>query len=173
MNQQFEQIRAEFQHRVYSYAWYSLRIAADAEDIAQEAFIRLWQNWAQVDLQQVGGWLMRVTHNLVIDHVRRQKSRPRTTEQELDELPATAQDDHQDTLRTIVEQSISQVKEPYRTTLIMREIQGLPYQDIADVLEISLEQVKTDLFRGRRKLREQVKLHPLYCSDLLHEGHES
>ncbi|MDY6984705.1 MAG: sigma factor-like helix-turn-helix DNA-binding protein, partial [Pseudomonadota bacterium] len=63
--------------------------------------------------------------------------------------------------------SIAQLQDPYRTTLILREMQGLNYQDIAEVLRVSVDHVKTDLFRGRRKLREIVCAHPLYHPDLL------
>lgn len=172
MDKQYEQIKAQFQNRIYSYAFYSLRIAADAEDIVQEAFIRLWQHWPQVELTQVGNWLMRVSHNLVIDHIRRQQARPRTTEAELDEFTGSDEGLDQNELRIIVEASIAKVAEPYRTTLIMREIQGLPYQDISEVLGISLDHVRTNIFRAKGKLREQVKLHPLYSPDLLQETNQ-
>ena len=54
-----------------------------------------------------------------------------------------------------------------RTTLILREIQGLSYDEIAAVLRISVDHVKTNLFRARRKLRAIVSAHPLYHHDLL------
>ena len=170
MNKQYEQVKAQFQHRVYSYACYSLRNAADAEDIAQEAFIRLWQHWPQIDVRQAGSWLMRVTHNLIIDHVRRQQTRPQSGEEDPDAIGDTGYRYQRDEMTRIVEESIAKVSEPYRTTLILREIQGMAYQEIADVLEISQDQVRTDLFRGRRKLREQVKQHPLYSTDLLRKA---
>jgi RNA polymerase sigma-70 factor (ECF subfamily) len=171
MHRQFERTKQEFQHRLYSYAWYSLRIAADAEDIVQEAFLKLWENWQDIDPPQVGAWLTRVTQNLIIDHVRKQRTRQRVTDSEAD-LDQIAQEDapdpqQQGTLKRIVEQSIARLNDPYRTILIMREIQGLSYQDIAAILCISVEHVKTDLFRGKRKLREIVRQHPLYHHDLL------
>ena len=168
MHSQFEAIKQQYQHRLYGYAYYSLRIAEDAEDVVQEAFLRLWENWQDIDLPQVGAWLMRVTRNLVIDRVRKNKSGFPQSEVDIDEI---AQDDdesrHQEVLKRIVEQSIAGLDDPYRTTLILREIQGLSYQEIADILSISVDQVKTDLFRGKGKLREIVKQHALYHSELL------
>lgn len=171
MCRQFETAKQQFRDRLYSYAWYSLRSKADAEDVVQEAFLKLWENGARVDPQQVGGWLTRVTQNLIVDHLRRRKARRTWTDAEtdLDSIPHedTQDPQHQRTLKHIVEHSIAQLQDPYRTTLILREIQGLNYQEIAEVLRISVDHVKTDLFRGRRKLREIVSAHPLYHPDLL------
>lgn len=168
MQSQFEATKQQFQHRLYGYAYYSLRVAEDAEDIVQEAFIRLWQNWQSVEPTQVGAWLMRVTQNLVVDHLRKNKHRHQESEIDADELPHNAEDAHQrKVMQKIVEESIARLDDPYRTVLILREIQGLSYQEIADILSVSADQVRTDLFRGKRKLRDTVKQHALYHSELL------
>lgn len=171
MRRQFETAKQQYRDRLYSYAWYSLRNKADAEDIVQEAFLKLWEKQEGLDPQRIGAWLMRVTQNLIVDHLRRRKARQSWTDTETD-LETIAQEEAQDaqqqrTLKRIVEHSIAQLQDPYRTTVILREIQGMHYQEIADVLRVSVEHVKTDLFRGRRKLREIVSAHPLYHHDLL------
>ena len=171
MHRQFDTAKQQYRDRLYSYAWYSLRSKADAEDVVQEAFLKLWEHMKSVDPAQTGAWLMRVTQNLIVDHVRRRKARQSWTDADAD-LDAIAQEDTQDsqlqgTLKRIVEHSIAQLQDPYRTTVILREIQGLNYQEIATILRVSVDHVKTDLFRGRRKLREIVSAHPLYHHDLL------
>src|SRR5690606_1343343 len=105
MHSQFEITKQQFQQRLYSYAYYSLRIAEDAEDIVQEAFLKLWENRQDIDPLQVGAWLMRVTQNLIVDHVRRKKSRLPVTDTDADLLAREADADaqHQDTLKRIVE----------------------------------------------------------------------
>lgn len=171
MHGQFELAKQQYRHRLFSYAWYSLRSRADAEDVVQEAFLKLWEKRDAVDPPQTGAWLMRVTQNLIVDLLRRRKARAKWSDTEAD-LEQIAQEDTEDTqhigtLKRIVEHSIAQLQDPYRTTLILREIQGLQYQEIADILRVSVDHVKTDLFRGRRKLREIVSAHPLYHHDLL------
>lgn len=171
MHRQFETAKQQFQHRLYTYAWYSLRSAADAEDIVQEAFLKLWENWHNIDPLQLGAWLMRVTQNLIVDHVRKSRSHLRMTDSDV-EPELIAQDDEEDlhqrgSLKLIVEHSIAALKDPYRTIVIMRELQGLSYQEIADILCISVDHVRTDLFRGKGKLRELVRQHPLYHHELL------
>jgi len=168
MDSQFESIKQQYQHRLYGYAFYSLRVAEDAQDVVQEAFLRLWENWKEVDLKKVGAWLMRVTRNLIVDQIRKNKTKFPESETNLDEIVMDENESrHREVLKRIVEQSIARLDEPYRTTLILREIQGLSYQEIAEILCISVAQVKTDLFRGKGKLREIVKQHSLYHSELL------
>jgi RNA polymerase sigma-70 factor (ECF subfamily) len=171
MHRLFELAKQQHRQRLFSYAWYSLRNRADAEDIVQEAFLKLWEKRDGVEPQQIGAWLMRVTQNLIVDHLRRRKARAQWSDTETD-LDEVAQEDSQDTqhlgtLKRIVEHSIAKLQDPYRSTLILREIHGLSYQEIADILRVSVDHVKTDLFRGRRKLREIVSTHPLYHLDLL------
>lgn len=171
MRRQFETAKQQFRDRLYSYAWYSLRSKADAEDIVQEAFLKLWENIDGVHPPQVGAWLTRVTQNLIVDHLRRRKARQAwaDTETDPDSIPHELTQDaqQQSTLKRIVEHSIAQLQDPYRTTLILREVQGLAYQEIAEILRVSVDHVKTDLFRARRKLRAIVSAHPLYTDDLL------
>ena len=69
----YQQAIDQYRHRVFSFAHYSLRVKEDAEDVTQEVFIKLWQHWQKIDHEKLGGWLMRVAHNSVIDHVRKQR----------------------------------------------------------------------------------------------------
>src|SRR5688500_20094412 len=115
MHRQFETAKQQCRDRLYSYAWYSLRSKADAEDVVQEAFLKFWEHMKSVDPAQTGAWLMRVTQNLIIDHVRRRKARQNWTDADAD-LESIAQEDshdaeHQGTLKRIVEHSIAQLQD--------------------------------------------------------------
>ncbi|MCA9439722.1 MAG: sigma-70 family RNA polymerase sigma factor, partial [Candidatus Omnitrophica bacterium] len=57
----FRKVLEEHKNRVYTEAYYSLGSEMDAEDVTQEAFVRLWKNFSEIDLERVGGWLVRVT----------------------------------------------------------------------------------------------------------------
>lgn len=171
MQTPFETIRSLHQRRLYAYAWYSLRVAAEAEDVVQEAFARFWEQRHSIDPVQAGAWLMRVTQNLVTDQIRRRQVRSTDDAVDTDALVAEqpqAEDlQHQRDMKRLVEESLARLADPYRSILILREIQGLAYQEIADILGISLDHVKTDLFRAKRKLREQVRQHPCFDEQLL------
>lgn len=70
----FNKILRTHRDRVFSYCVYCLRNRDDAEDVTQDAFLRLWRNRGEVDPVRVDGWLIRVAHNLCVDQTRRCKT---------------------------------------------------------------------------------------------------
>ena len=158
---QYQQTIDQYRQRVFSFAYYSLRTREDAEDITQDVFIRLWQHWRKIDHERVGAWLMRVAHNSVIDHIRRHKNEKLRVD-----LPDTLEDAvsvedselESQEFQQHLETAISTLKDPYRSILIMRDIQGLSYQDVEQTLNLSQSQVKVYLHRARRQLRENSSL---------------
>lgn len=130
----------------------------EAEDIVQEAFIKLWK--MKDDLHQITNleaWSMRITRNIAIDKLRR---RQRQAERPHAELPVHADystphhiAETNDTflhLRRMMEQ----LPEKQKTIMQLRDIEGLSYQEIAETLEINLTQVKVYLHRARQTMRE-------------------
>src|SRR5690606_20784544 len=128
MQTSFENIRSLYQHRLYAYAWYSLRDAAEAEDVVQEAFTRFWEQRHGIDPRQAGAWLMRVTQNLVTDQIRRRRVRDADNDMDADALvaeqPPVEDLQHQHDMKRVVEESLAGLTDPYRSILILREIQG-------------------------------------------------
>lgn len=168
---QYQQVMNQHRQRVFSFAYYSLRVKADAEDVTQEVFVKLWQNWQKIDHLKVGGWLMRVAHNAVIDHVRRQKPRDdgvdsyAEVEQQASESVEGAELD-QEVCRVQIMKAIHALEDPFKSIVIMRDIQGASYMDIRESLDISESQVKVYLHRARRKLREDTALRDLFNSSV-------
>jgi RNA polymerase sigma-70 factor (ECF subfamily) len=152
---------------VFSFAHYSLRAKEDAEDITQEVFIKLWQHWQKIDHSKLGAWLMRVAHNAVIDHVRKQKNVASQTDDyaEPEEQAAEVLTEQQVDDGRFKEELMASIKlldDPFRSIIIMRDIQGMSYSDIQHTLDMSESQVKVYLHRGRRKLRENPALRKLF-----------
>ncbi len=169
MLSQYQQTIKEQRQRIYSFAFYSLRAKEDAEDVTQEVFIKLWQHWQTIDHLKVGGWLMRVARNSVVDHVRKQKPSIDGVDHYADvELQASEAVDGQEIDQAKVKQglmrAIRELDEPFKSILIMRDIQGLSYTDIQASLDISESQVKVYLHRARRKLRESSQLQKLFAA---------
>ena len=158
---QYQQAINQYRQRVFSFAYYSLRTREDAEDITQDVFIRLWQHWRKIDHERMGAWLMRVAHNSVIDHVRRHKNEQQRVDMpESLENAVTVEDSELESqqFRQQLEAAISSLQDPYRSIVIMRDVQGLSYQEIEQTLDLSQSQVKVYLHRGRRKLRDNPLL---------------
>jgi RNA polymerase sigma factor (sigma-70 family) len=164
---QYQQAITQHRQRVFSFAHYSLRAKEDAEDITQEVFIKLWQHWQKIDHSKLGAWLMRVAHNAVIDHVRKQKNVASQTDDyaEPEEQAAEALTEQQVDDGKFKEELMASIKlldDPFRSIIIMRDIQGMSYGDIQHTLDMSESQVKVYLHRGRRKLRENPVLRNLF-----------
>lgn len=164
---QYRQAVDQHRHRIFSFAHYSLRAREDAEDVTQEVFIKLWQHWQKIDHAKLGAWLMRVAHNAVIDHVRKNKTATSKQDDYADvEEQAVAVDESnsldQAGFKQQLMQAIKQLDDPFRSIIIMRDIQGLSYAEIRETLDMSASQVKVYLHRSRRKLRENDELRSLF-----------
>ncbi len=174
---EYRQAIDQHRQRVFSFAHYSLRAREDAEDVTQEVFIKLWQHWRKVDHDKLGAWLMRVAHNAIIDHVRKRKSSQGNLDQ-YSEVEEQAEDRDEtkeldrELFKAQLQSAIKSLDDPFRSILVMRDVQGLSYSDIQASLDMSESQVKVYLHRGRRKLRENPRLRELFNSltEVKHEG---
>ena len=165
MSGEFRKLADEFGGRIFTFALYALRQREDAEDVTQEALIRLWRHQDDIADGSAGAWVMRVTRNLVIDVARRRRSRAALFAEGPDAEVSAAQVASPGAgdaagrreLRDALEAAIAALDEPYRSIVVMREIQGLAYDEIARALEMPLGTIKVYLHRARRRLREQVR----------------
>ena len=141
---------------------------SDVEDIAQQVFIRVWKSAGRyVARAKFTTWLLKITRNLVFNEMRRAKRHPHLPVQidpETEELPlkdeATATPDAsllQNELQHAIESAITELPDTQRMALILRRYEELSYEEIADVLELSVPAVKSLLFRARTELRERLK----------------
>ena len=168
---EYRQATEQHRQRVYSFAYYSLRAKEDAEDVTQEVFIKLWQHWQKVDHGKLGAWLMRGAHNAVINHVRKQRPAQANLDHYADvDDQAGRSDEASEIDRQIfkdqLQLAIKSLDDPFRSIVVMRDVQGLNYADIQASLSISESQVKVYLHRGRRKLRANTRLRQLFDENL-------
>ena len=141
---------------------------SDVEDIAQQVFIRVWKSARRyVPRAKFTTWLLKITRNLVFNEMRRAKRHPHLPVQidpEAEEIPlkdeATATPDAtllQSELEEAIEQAITLLPETQRMALVLRRYEELSYEEIANVLDLSVPAVKSLLFRARTELRERLK----------------
>ncbi len=164
---QYRQATEQHRQRIYSFAHYSLRAREDAEDVTQEVFIKLWQHWHKIDHGKLAAWLMRVAHNAVIDHVRKQRPAQANLDHYADvDEQASSTDEvgkiDQQFFREQLQLAIKSLDNPFRSIIVMRDVQGLSYADIQESLGMSESQVKVYLHRGRRKLRGNTRLRQFF-----------
>ncbi len=149
--------------KLYRFAYRLLDNEADAEDITQDALLKVWDMGERMyELQNMEAWCMRITRNLALDKIR---SRKRRKVEELDRVqqwPAAGQQNPHDAaalndVMKKVHKAIDALPEKYRTVLQLRDIDGLSYQDIAYVLDIQLSEVKVNLQRARKTVRLKLQ----------------
>jgi RNA polymerase sigma-70 factor (ECF subfamily) len=157
MSRKFRQWVDEYQDQAWTLARYLLKDPAEAEDAVQEAFVKLWNNQGRVDPERIRPWLMKVTRNLCLDRLRRRRPTQEWQEwQKADDSPGPMQGAEQHELGEWLKHSINGLTEPYRSLVVLRDVHQHSYEEVANVLELSLPQVKVYLHRARKQLREQL-----------------
>ncbi len=158
----FTELLASHRDRVFTQALYSLRERRDAEDVTQEAFLRLWRHGDEVPADRVGPWLTHVTRNLCIDQCRRRAAARRhlgvADPEALDRLPSDGDGDAlaglglDDRQRRLVE-ALQELPAETRDVVFMHYFEDRKLAEIADTLGKSLSAVKVQVHRARRALR--------------------
>jgi RNA polymerase sigma-70 factor (ECF subfamily) len=154
----FGELVRRHQDFVYGAALRIVRNPVMAQDLAQEAFVRAHRALPGFRGQaQVRSWLYRIATNLALNAVQRRKEYPTDTlpERAARRDPATTAENL--ALRRELEDAISELPPKLREPLILREYDGLSYQEIATRLELPLNTVRTRILRGRRALRERME----------------
>lgn len=140
------------------HAYRMLGDAADSEDVAQEAVLRLWRQAGSWRPQaRVGTWLHRVTYNLCIDRLRaRRPTEPIDERDHADpaEGPMTVQ--HKTQVAAIVEAAVAGLPERQRSAIALVHYQELSNIEAADIMGVSVDALESLLARGRRGLRERL-----------------
>jgi RNA polymerase sigma-70 factor (ECF subfamily) len=167
MNEPFQKLVGRYKDRVFTFVYYSLKNREEAEDVTQEVLMKLWQHKEKVNPDNLTAWVMRVARNAVIDVSRRRRTRSAVfadgADFELAETVVAAPGaDTEVELRSremkdALETALAAVEEPYRSIVVMREIQDMTYAEIVEALEMPLNTVKVYLHRGRRMLREALR----------------
>jgi len=159
---EYESLVTMHKDRVHSYAMTILRNPAEAQDAAQDALIRLWEHRATVPVDGARPWLMRTTHNLCIDQIRRRKVRSEigdgdeVVEARPDAGPGPQQLAESGDLRRVIDRALDALSPDDRAVIVMREVQNLPYDEIAAALGVPLGTLKARLHRARERLRTRL-----------------
>ncbi|HEX6901509.1 MAG TPA: sigma-70 family RNA polymerase sigma factor [Thermoanaerobaculia bacterium] len=163
----FEDTAQRYRRRVYSFARYLLSNREEAEDVTQEVLLRLWRHQEGVDEERLGSWLLRVTRNACYDLLRRRRSEAAAgisaslDEEDAHEVASSEPSPEvraRDTdFRRRLLEALGELGEPYKSVVILREVQGLPHREIGEALGIPEATVRVHLHRGRRKLRERLR----------------
>ena len=152
-----------YQHQVYSVVAHKARSRCEAEDLAQETFVRAWRKLHTYRQNRPFlPWLLKLAANVALSHLRMHKNRPSlpfdeailggTTGPESLTQPSVQHLVETRELQQVVRKAISELPEKYRLAICLRYLADLSYTDIARTLEVPVGTAKTLVFRGKAAL---------------------
>ena len=158
--QYFSEIMQRYKNLVYSIAFKMVSNKEDANDLAQEVFIKIYNNLDKYFPEfKFSTWIIRITTNHIIDYMRKKRCEVISIEDVSYKLAA----DNTPELQYIKKEEefflnslLDALPEMYKTPLILYHKQGLSYQEIANITNQPLSKVKNRIFRGRKILKQQL-----------------
>ena len=168
----FEQFMRNYQHMVFSTALRLTGNDAEAQDIAQEVFLKAYERFGELQHSPTaGGWLKTVATNLSLNHITRYRRRwsffsellsdDSEHDQPAYDIPApeiTVEYMNEADTRRVLEEALAKLPPAQRVPLVLYHFEDKSYEEIALLLRISLSKVKTDIFRGREALKKKLVL---------------
>ena len=153
----FGQLVVQHQRAVFNIAYRMVGNHQEAEDVAQESFVKAYQALARFDRERpFAPWLYRITTNTALNWIKRRRPEAELEEETLHGSAADSPEvqaiaaEASERLRA----AVATLPPNYRAAIELRHFQGLSYQEMSEVLDAPLSDVKSWLFRARRRLRE-------------------
>ncbi len=138
---------------IYRFAVKHLRDADRAKDVVQESFARLWTKLDDVDGTKAKSYLFTTAHHVMVDEVRKGQRSTRMEEHHED-LRHTSQ--HQPDLKEVLDAALATLPAIQRSVVLLRDLEGYTYEEIAELTALNLAQVKVYIYRGRSALKEYI-----------------
>ena len=176
--QAFGELVQRYERDVFNLAYRMLNDRGEAEDAAQEAFLRAYANLDRYDVtRSFKTWVLSITSNHCIDRLRRRRLTWLSLEEPLPPHPALTSDipgPEEATLTNernqLVQDMLAELSSEYRLAVVLRYWYELSYAEIAEMLDTTESAIKSRLFRARQLLANQLESHPIPALDPTMEG---
>ena len=163
----FEKLVLKYRDRIYNLCRHMLNNAHDAEDAAQDTFIKAFQNLKRFKPESsLYTWMYRIAVNTCLDYKKKpffeslfkssNDGEEFVVEQSSDN-PSPERRYESKQIGYAIQKSLKRLSQKLRTVIILKEIEGLSYKEIAEILDISIGTVKSRISRAREELRELMK----------------
>ena len=170
----FQQLIEKHQKKVFNIAYRMMGNEEDAKDMAQEALVKAYRNIGKFRLDSAfSTWLFRIATNACLDELRKNKKKMDDISLNIDktddgetltkELAVDKNGPEMEFLKKerqrILAEGIKSLSEDYKRVIVLRDIQGFSYEEIAEICETNIGTVKSRINRGRSMLKEKLMLH--------------
>lgn len=172
----FQLLVERYQERIFRLIRGYVREPAEIEDLAQETFLKAFKRLESFQHQSsFYTWIYRIAINTVLDHLKRRGRSPVQAVEDLEILPvetalrcpSPSSGLEKEEIARITQSVLEEMPEIFRTVLVLREFEELAYQDIADMLGISIGTVESRLFRARARFKDKLlQKHPEFGAEL-------
>ncbi len=157
----WDELVREHADRVYRLAYRLSGNVHDAEDLTQETFIRVFRSLSKYQAGTFEGWLHRITTNLFLDMVRRRnRIRMESLPEDYDRVPSDRPDPeqiyHDTRLAPDLQRALASLAPEYRAAVVLCDVEGLSYEEIAATLGVKLGTVRSRIHRGRQAIRDHL-----------------
>lgn len=170
----YRELLGRYQRPVFSLVYRMVRDREKAEDLSQETFVKVFNNIERYDPRyKFSSWIFKIASNLTIDAIRRREpdtvsldgSRYASTSDEIEGSRIHVEDRGEtpeeyveaQELGSQIERAIAGLRIEYRTAIVLRHVEGRPYEEIAQIMDLPLGTVKTYIHRARGELRESLE----------------
>ncbi len=138
---------------IFRFVLKNLANREDAADIVQNTFEKLWKNREKVEANKAKSYAFTVAYHDLVDLTRRQKF-----VNAFQTIPEKREKDFREQieLRELIDKGLGRLSSIQKSLILLRDYEGYSYQEIADITELSIAQVKVYLFRGRKKLQQAI-----------------
>ncbi len=163
----YEILIKQYKNNIYNYALYMLKNPMDADDVTQEVFIKIWKSIDTFNIKAAKAWIMKVTHNLCIDYLRRRQAAAgreiniekefRNKPYEGNELTDIEVKFRKEILKDRIRVEIENLPDSLKSVFVLYELHGFKYSEISETLNMPLNSVKVYLMRARKKLQEELR----------------
>jgi len=160
--EEFRKIILPEGRRLYAFAFRYMNNREDAEDIVQDVMTKLWENRDTLErYQNIGAWTTTMTRNMCIDRLRRNKKLHLENEESLEAAEAYVHyggniNDSREASALVIK-IIDRLGEPYKSAVILRDVEGYSYEEAAEVIGTNVNALRTTLSRARKYVREELE----------------
>lgn len=176
----FQLLIERYQERIFALVRHYTKSAVEVEDIAQDTFLKAYRRLETFQQQSsFSTWLYRIAVNTALDFLKRTGRSPvqAVEDPELTASPVRGQAGsgvsiaapdarlRKEEIAAITQEVLGELPEIFRTVLVLREFEDMPYQQMAEVLGVSIGTIESRLFRARARFKEaMIRLHPEFTS---------
>jgi RNA polymerase sigma-70 factor (ECF subfamily) len=158
----FKRIVEEYQDRIFNLCVFMLHSKEDAQEAAQDAFIKAYRSFEKFTPQaSLYTWLYRISINTCIDYTRKYRARFINDEDAIAEIaspePSPEKVSQSREVTAVIRKALESLTPDFRAIIVLKEMEGLSYEEISEVLQISIGTVKSRISRARDELRQLLR----------------